>query len=186
MEIVLNFIIFIGKCVYTTLPGIVANMAPLFVKDINLLNYPIDFGITIKGEIILGPRKTFRGLISGIIFAIIAINIQYCIYKFTPFKNLTLYNFKEINFQLLGFLFGFGVLFGDMIESFIKRRLNMSPGKSLIPFDQIDCVLGGLIFGRIVWDYSYKYALTIILLTFFLHIIGRHIGYYLGFCETKW
>ena len=186
MELVFNFIAFIGKCIYTTLPGMLANMAPLFVKDLNFLNYPLDLGIKINGDMILGPRKTFRGLIAGIIFAMIIINIQYLIYRFTPLKSLTLYNFEEINFQLLGFLFGFGVLFGDMFESFIKRRLNMPPGKSLIPFDQIDCVLGGLIFGRIAWAYSYKYALTIILLTFFLHIAGRHAGYYLGFCKTKW
>jgi CDP-2,3-bis-(O-geranylgeranyl)-sn-glycerol synthase len=163
-----------------------ANMAPLFVKDINLLNYPIDFGLKIKDNIILGPSKTYRGLISGIIFAMVIINIQFCIYKFTPLKNLTLYSFEEINFQLLGFLFGFGVLFGDIFESFIKRRLNMAPGKSLIPLDQIDCVIGGLAFGRIAWAYSCKYALTIIILTFFFHILGRHAGYYLGFCKTKW
>ena len=186
MEIILDFIAFIGKCIYTTLPGILANMAPLFVKDLKIFNYPLDFGVKIKGKIILGPRKTFRGLIAGIIFAMIAMNFQFCIYKFTPLKNLTLYSFEEINFQLLGFLFGFGVLFGDLFESFIKRRLNMDPGQSLIPLDQIDCVLGGLVFGRIAWAYSCKYALTIIIITFFIHILGRHIGYYLGFCDTKW
>lgn len=186
MEIFLIVLIYIAKSIYTTLPGMIANMAPIFVKDLNILNYPIDFGITIKGKIILGPRKTYRGLISGIIAAMIIINIQYLIDKYTLLKNLTLYDFDDINFQLLGFLFGFGVLFGDIFESFIKRRLDMPPGASLIPWDQIDCVLGGLIFGRIAWAYSYKYAIAIILVTFILHITIRHIGYYLGFCSTKW
>ncbi len=186
MDTLINILIFIGKSIYTTLPGMMANMAPIFVKDLNILNYPIDFGITVKGKIILGPRKTYRGLISGIIAAMIIINIQYLIDKYTIFKNLTLYDFEEINFHLLGFLFGFGVLFGDIFESFIKRRLDMAPGKSLIPWDQIDCVLGGLIFGRIAWAYSYKYAITIILITFVLHITLRHVGYYLGLCSTKW
>ena len=81
---------------------------------------------------------------------------------------------------------GFGVMFGDVFESFIKRRLNMPVSKSLVPWDQLDCVLGGLIFVRIEWNYSLKYAITIIILTFFVHVIGRHIGYYIGLCESKW
>lgn len=186
MNIIIDLLIYTGKCIYSTLPPIFANMAPIITQKIKILNYPLDFGLKIKGKPVLGPKKTFRGLISGILFSMVIMNIEFLIYKFTPFKTLTIFDFETINFQALAFLMGFGVIFGDSVESFIKRRLEIPPGKKFIPWDQLDCVLGGLSFGRIVWPFPIKYGIIIIIATFFIHITIRHIAYYLGINETKW
>lgn len=167
------------------LPAIAANTAPLFVKNINFLNYPIDFGKTIGGKPIFGKKKTFRGFFFGILFSMTMVYIQFLLYK-TMQINLVLYNYENLNIHLFGFLIGFGVLFGDLVKSFIKRRLGYKESESFIPWDQLDCALGGLIFIRFVWSYPVTFAITVILLTFFLHITIRHIGYYLGICESKW
>ena len=91
-----------------------------------------------------------------------------------------------VNIYLFGFLAGFGVLFGDLVESFFKRRLDIAPGKSFFPWDQIDSVLGGLLFISIVYLPPWHVVVTLIVLTLVLHISIRHIGYYLGIEKSKW
>ncbi len=186
MNLIINNLIFIGQSIYTTLPGIFANMAPIIFKNVPFLNYPIDFYIMINGKPMLGKNKTFRGLFFGIIIAMIVLYIQYFIYKFFGFKNLSLIDYDKINYHLFGFLAGFGVIFGDIFKSFIKRRLDIPPSKKFVPWDQIDCALGGLLFIRIVWAYSLRYAITIILLTFIIHISIRHLAFYLKITDSKW
>jgi CDP-2,3-bis-(O-geranylgeranyl)-sn-glycerol synthase len=185
LAIILNILIFIGNTIYTMFPAIAANMAPAITRKISIMNYPLDFNKILFGKPILGSNKTFRGLISGILFSIIIINIQYILFKYAGF-NFTLYDFDLINYQLLGFLLGFGVIAGDAIKSFFKRRFDILPGKSFIPWDQIDSSLGALLFGKIAWDYSWVAGITIVILTFIIHVIIRHIGYYLGIVENKW
>ncbi len=184
MTKIVAFTIFFLQSIYTTLPAIMANTAPVLTRKINFLGYPLDHYITIGGIRILGDNKTYRGLISGVVFSVITISIQYATYKFTGF-DYTLYNFEQVNFIALGSLMGFGVMFGDAFKSVIKRRMNIPPGHSFIPWDQLDCVIGGLLFGRIVWNFPIAYGVLIIITTFFLHILFRQVGYLLGICE-KW
>ena len=64
------------------LPAYFANMAPVIVKNVfKKLAFSIDFNKKIKNKPILGKNKTFRGLIFGIIFAIIAAFVQFLLYK---------------------------------------------------------------------------------------------------------
>jgi len=169
-------------------PGITANAAPLIVKNlkINFLNYPVDFGKKIDGEYILGPNKTFRGLLAGVVFSVLTITLQVVLNKYTFLKNFELIDFEKTNFMAAGLLIGSGVLIGDLAKSFIKRRLKIPPGKSFIPWDQIDCSIGGLLFLRIVWPFSWQFFIFTVIMTFILHISVRHISYYLKFTETKW
>ena len=180
-----GILIYILKCIYTTLPAMFANFAPIIVQKVNFLVYPLDFNKTIGGTPILGKNKTFRGLFFGILSSIIIMNVEYGIYKLSGW-DFTIYSFDTVNFQALGFLMGFGVIAGDSVKSFIKRRLAIEPGKSFIPWDQIDCVLGGLLFGRIVWDFPIMYGISIIIITFCMHIGIRYIAYYLGITKSKW
>jgi CDP-2,3-bis-(O-geranylgeranyl)-sn-glycerol synthase len=186
LDDIINFLIYTGKCSYTILPGVAANIAPMLVSKINFLNYPVDFGFQLNSQPVFGKNKTYRGLLFAILFSIITIQLQYLIFKYTSFKDLTLYDFNSLNIYFFGFLFGFGGMAGDLVKSFFKRRLNIDPGKSFIPWDQIDCAIGGLLFGRIVWAYSLKFAIVVIFITFFLHIFIRFIAYYSGLNKTKW
>lgn len=179
------FLIFVLKVVYTTIPAIAANIAPILTKKIPFLVYPLDFNIFVKGERLLGDHKTFRGLLSGITLSVILMTAQYLVDRYTSFK-FSLIDFDKVNFFWIGFLMGLGVILGDAVKSLVKRRLKIPPGNSFIPWDQIDCVLGGLLVGRIVWDFPIGYGLVIIFMTFFLHILIRHIAFYLGVCDTKW
>ena len=114
------------------LPAYFANMAPVIAKKINFLKVPLDFGKKISNKPIFGKNKTFRGLVFGVLFAVIIAYIQYIFDNYGIFMDLPLTDYS--NWLLLGFLMGFGAIFGDLVKSFIKRRLNYDPGKKTIDY----------------------------------------------------
>jgi len=173
------------QCFYFILPAYVANMAPVIVKDgFKSLKIPIDFNKKILGRNIFGKNKTFRGLIFGILFAIIMAYIQFVFYNNGILDSLALIDYS--NWLSTGLLMGSGAIFGDLAESFIKRRLNLRPGESFIPFDQLDFVIGALIFVYPLAILSLNKIILILLLTLILHVVVNHIAYYSRIRKEKW
>ena len=168
--------IFIIKCIYFMLPAYFANMAPVIVKkSFKKLAIPVN-------EKIFGKNKTYRGLIFGILFAIIIAFAQYLAYS--PLNYL--YFFDYSNWLELGFLIGSGAVFGDLIKSFFKRMLGYKPGQPFVPFDQIDFVIGALLFVSLVFELTIEMIVTIIITSFILHILVNHAAYYLKIRNEKW
>jgi CDP-diglyceride synthetase len=77
---------------YLMLPIYFANMAPVIVKKINFLKYPIDLGIKFNKKPIFGKNKTFRGLFFGVIFAIIVAFIQFLLFQDPAFQRISLFD----------------------------------------------------------------------------------------------
>ena len=179
MEIIL-------KSLYLILPGILANMAPVIFKRINFLNYPIDFNKTLNEKPIFGNHKTYRGLFFGIIFSILIVLIQRKLHAYEFFENISLINYQNVNILLLGFLIGFGVLFGDLTKSFFKRRLNIKPGERWFPFDQLDSLIGGLVFVSFVYTPPLEIILILIIMAIGLSIFTNYLGYKLKLKDTRW
>ena len=177
----LNLII---QCFYFILPAYFANMAPVIVKKINFLEIPIDFNKKINDKPIFGKNKTFRGLIFGIIFAMIITYLQFLLYKNGLFVEISITDYS--NWSLIGFLMGFGAIFGDLVESFVKRRLNYKSGKSFVPFDQLDFVVGALIFVYPLVTLLLDKIIIILVLSFVLHVIVNHFAFYMGIRKEKW
>ena len=179
-------IYYVLQLLYLMLPAYFANMAPVFVcKILKPLAYPLDFGYKWKGKRILGTHKTMRGLIAGIIAAIIIVYMQQMLYRIPFFTQLSLINYDLIG-PMLGFLMGFGALFGDAVGSFIKRQCNIKEGKKFLPIDQIDFVIGALYFMAFIYHPGWSAMGIIIIATFVLALIVKRIGYYLGLGQEKW
>ena len=159
-------------------------MAPVMVKKVNLLAFPLDFNKAINKKPILGKNKTFRGLIFGVLFGIVIAYFQFLLYTNQFFKNISFIEYQ--NWLLFGFLMGLGALVGDLIKSFFKRRLDIEPGARFIPFDQIDFVVGALIFTMPIFDLTLKIFTMSLLLSFLLHILVNHIAFYLKVRNEKW
>ena len=179
-----TFSFFILKCFYFMLPAYFANMAPVIVKRIKLFNFPVDFGKKIDGKPILGSHKTFRGFIFGIIFAVIIAYAQFLLHQIGFFRNLSFFDYD--GWLLLGLLMGFGALAGDSVKSFFKRRLDIKPGHKFIPFDQIDFIVGALVFAMLLADLTLKIFLTSLFLSVILLIIVNHIAFYMKIRSEKW
>ncbi len=142
----------------TMLPLILSGiMNMVFVKKSKLYkkyNFPIDMHKTLKdGKRIFGDNKTAIGFISMIVFCII-IQVMYgafCNLLSINEKN-ELYIYYKNTFTLnltAGFLFGLSYMLFELPNSFIKRRLDIKPGKTargikgiFFVIDQIDSLLG--------------------------------------------
>lgn len=160
-------------------------MAPVIVKNIfNKLKVPIDFNKKINNKPVFGRNKTFRGLIFGVLFAIVIAYLQFLLHSNNIFVDISIVDYS--NWLSIGFLLGFGAIFGDLVESFVKRRMDYKPGKAFVPFDQLDFVVGALIFVVPLVVLSLNKILVILLLSFVLHIIVNHLAFYLKIRKEKW
>ncbi|MBI5066012.1 CDP-archaeol synthase [Candidatus Woesearchaeota archaeon] len=167
------------KLFYFILPIYFANMAPVFLGKLNFFTTPMDFGITWNKKRLFGDHKTWKGLIGGILSAIIVVFIQS---KFNT--GLELYNHSQP--LLFGFLLGFGALIGDAVKSFLKRRINIKSGQPWIPFDQIDYSVGALLFVSPLYFIGWLNGVIVVFFSFLLHVLANHLGYYLGIRKLKW
>ena len=181
--------------VYFLVPAYFANMAPPLAKKFKIfefLNTSIDNGKNFRDKRpIFGKNKTYRGFVVGIIGGIIGACLQIFLYNFDSFKSISIIGVDYTNVYLillLGILMGFGAIAGDLVESFFKRRLNIDSGKSFVPWDQIDLVIGAYIFALpiVYWYLTWQIVIISIVISFFLHVITNHISFYLKIRREKW
>lgn len=153
-------------------PAAVGNVSPMFaarIPWIRRFNTPLDLGKHYKDKRIFGANKTWRGLIAGTIMGgITSILISY---YFVPNSADAWYTF------LVGAALGSGALVGDAVESFFKRQRGIAPGKSWFPFDQIDYIIGGLIFVYPLTLIPPVLMLGILVLFFGVHLFFSYIAY---------
>ena len=165
------------------LPAGLSNATPVFVSKLPLLknwNYPMDFHLNFQGVRVFGDNKTIRGFICGILAAILTSWLLQQWYLGDPaIRELLKFDFGSLNPLVFGLLSGSGALFGDAIKSFFKRRTSIKPGESWFPFDQIDYIIGGIVFLLPYVRLSAVVYLLILVLYFLLHIISTVTGYYL-------
>lgn len=172
---------------YFMLPVYMANMAPVIFRNrLKFLDKPMDFGKTYKGKRILGANKTIRGLIVGIILAIIIVYLQYLLKDTRVFYSMTLPALDYSNWFALGILMGAGAIIGDAVESFFKRRLGIVPGKPWVPFDQVDFVVGALLFVSIIYIPKWYVIVSVLLISFLLHFLTNHTAYWFKIRKEKW
>lgn len=163
------------------LPAGIANVTPIIITKLPLLkewNGPVDFGLQFRGRPILGPHKTIRGLLVGTLAGLLVFMLQVQAYESYSWAREVSGNLDYSQLSLwLGVLLGFGALFGDLVKSFFKRQLNVVSGKSWFPFDQLDYIVGGLIFSSIVVLLSLKQYLLIAIVWFLIHLLSSYVGY---------
>ncbi|MEM0149908.1 MAG: CDP-archaeol synthase, partial [Candidatus Micrarchaeaceae archaeon] len=135
---------------------------------------PLDFNRKINGKRLFGAHKTVRGTASSIIAGIAAGAIEAI---FLPYMLIA------------SVLLTIGANIGDLLGSFIKRRMDMKPGKSLPVMDQY----GFFIFALIVaYPMAYMHfpdaygIIFLIVLTGALHILTNRGAHRLKLKEVPW
>lgn len=154
------------ELLYFFLPAAVANMMPVLVNKVPILNNPLDHKKTWNKKRIFGKNKTYRGIIAGLIGATITAYVQS-----TPI--------------IIGLAMGIGALGGDLIKSCIKRQANIKPGVSWTPWDQIDWIIGAIILTAIFKTIYFWEMIQIIIIAGLLHPIVNYIGYKLKLKKNK-
>lgn len=168
------------------LPAGLANGAPVIANKVPFLNKftaPMDFKKNYRGKRIFGDNKTWRGFLAGIFTAIVTVWLQQIAYQNFGWAASWSgpINYSSTSVFALGFLLGAGALLGDALESFIKRQLEIPSGESWFPFDQLDYVIGGIVFASFLVQLAILYYLLILIVWFALHIINAYLFYLLGF-----
>lgn len=167
------------------LPAAVANVTPIVaavMPGLKRWNAPVDGGLKFRGKPLLGNHKTWRGYVVGVGCALLCFWLQQLITSHaepiralvsdgTDFARLPLY---------LGPLLGFGALFGDSVKSFLKRQRGIESGRSWVPFDQIDYIIGALLFSLPVKTLSLAQYAWIVVIWFVMHLLFSYLGYKWG------
>jgi CDP-2,3-bis-(O-geranylgeranyl)-sn-glycerol synthase len=167
------------------LPAAAANAIPIFAAAIPFLkkyDAPIDGGKTWRGHALLGPHKTWRGIISGIIIATFVLWIQQLLAANFSWTELVTghVDYATLPTLILGPLFAIGALGGDAIESFFKRQRNIQSGGSWVPFDQLDYIIGSVLVSLFFVILTPMQYVWIFIVWFLTHLLASYIGYLLG------
>lgn len=153
---ILNLIII---AIWFILPAYFANAVPVLFGKIFKGRFPIDFNKTWNGKPIFGKGKTFPGFLGGILIG-------------------TTVGFLQGRF-FAGLLLSIGALIGDLIKSLIKRRVGIASGKSWPIADQLDFVIGALLFVSIVQVLSLATIIIVLILTPAIHLAANATAYLL-------
>lgn len=110
------------------------------------LTFPLDHYKTIRGRRIFGQNKTYRGLLVMVLTSIVVVYVYaYIVGHSSRVASLNLLRFDHYSPAIYGLIYGFGYVIGELPNSFIKRQLDITEGKShrfiqrLI--DQLDSVV---------------------------------------------
>ncbi|MBD3205691.1 CDP-2,3-bis-(O-geranylgeranyl)-sn-glycerol synthase [Candidatus Bathyarchaeota archaeon] len=151
------------QAVYLFLPAYFANASPVIFGG----GAPLDGGVNwLDGKPFLGGHKTTKGTIFGIVIGTIVGLAQ---------GNL-----------LGGALQSVGAMLGDIITSFLKRRINIEPGESFPLADQLDFILFAVILSYPIQYQSWETTILIIIVTLPLHYLTNVIAYFLGLKKHPW
>jgi CDP-2,3-bis-(O-geranylgeranyl)-sn-glycerol synthase len=154
---------------------------------------PIDGGRNFRdGHRILGNGKTIRGFIVGIVFGTLTgvgqfLAAPYLKPVLAQFVNIT----PEMDYVLnitvpVTFLLSLGALTGDVIGSFIKRRVNLKSGDPSPFLDQTGFIIMALIFAFPLMLPSPVFVIVLILTTLGIHWLSNVVGYLLGLKKNPW
>ena len=141
-------------------PAYAANGAPILFGG----GAPLDFKRKLGGKRIFGNNKTIRGTAAALLIGILAGALESLAFPFM---------------LKISILLALGAIFGDLLGSFIKRRLDYKSGRSFPIMDQFGFVVFALIFAFWLGNLPMLYGLAfIIVLTGILHPltnIGAHL-----------
>jgi CDP-2,3-bis-(O-geranylgeranyl)-sn-glycerol synthase len=132
----------------------------------------LDFGKNfVDGRRIFGKNKTFRGFFFGLAIGVMA-----------GLAETFLFGYPLL-FSILSPL---GALLGDLTGAFLKRRLDIAPGGLLPVVDQIDFVVGAIVFSLPLSIISLELALAMLIITPPIHLLTNFVAYKLKLKSNPW
>jgi CDP-2,3-bis-(O-geranylgeranyl)-sn-glycerol synthase len=127
------------------------------------------------GRRVFGSGKTVRGTLAGILVG--------TLYKVV--ENLA--TAQPVGRELmLAFLLASGAMGGDLVGSFIKRRIGIESGESAPLLDQLDFALGALFLATFITPISTQTIIILLLITPIGHLGVNITGFLLHRKEVPW
>ena len=149
-------------------PAYCANAAPVLAGG----GLPLDFGKNFyDGKRVFGKNKTFRGFFFGLAIGILVGLVEYVVFDYS---------------LLFSVLSPLGALTGDLAGAFLKRRVGIPPGGLLPVIDQIDFVVGAIVFSLPVMTIPIELAAAVLLITPPIHLFTNFVAYKLKLKSNPW
>lgn len=145
---------------------------------------PIDGGRKMPdGKPVFGSHKTIRGFAAGIIAGTLTSVAESAVLQFDAPPGFVL----PFQFTVwLGFVISFGALMGDLVHSFVKRRIGVAEGAPHPVADQLDFVLGAVLFSFLVSAPPVVTILIILVITLPIHLLTNFLAYVVGVKKNPW
>lgn len=175
--------------IWIGLPAWIANATPVLGGG----GRPIDGGHVFRdGRRLLGKGKTIRGFLVGIVFGTLTGIAQFLAAPYLrPLLQMFVTVTSEMDYVLfmqvpVAILMSCGALTGDLVGSFIKRRVNIKSGDPSPVMDQLGFIIMALLFTAPIFIPSPVFVTILIITTFFVHWLSNVLGYFLGLKNHPW
>lgn len=151
----------------------VANAMPVLVAKIIKHRHPIDFGRYLSnGHRVLGDGKSIEGFISGVIAGV-------CVGYLAELKGILMIT--------EAFVLSLGAMTGDVMGSFIKRRIGLKSGDPAPLLDQLCFILTALAFYQVVFGGVDSFTFIVLLvITPPLHLATNYLAFKLRLKDKPW
>jgi len=168
----MDIVILIVEALKFIFPAYCANAVPVIAGG----GRPMDFGKNFfDGKPVFGKNKTFRGFFFGLAVGVFVGLVESLVFSYpVPFSVL---------FSVLSPL---GALFGDLAGAFLKRRLGIAPGDLFPIVDQVDFVVGAILFSLPLTIIYWELAVAVIIITPPIHMLTNFLAYKLKLKKTPW
>ncbi len=172
----MDIVLLIVEALKFIFPAYCANGTPVLAGG----GTKMDFGRNFRdGKRIFGNNKTFRGFFFGWGVGFLVGLIEGFVFGFDNYP------------VLFAVLIPLGALLGDLTGAFVKRRLDIAPGGLLPVVDQIDFVVGAVVFALplalINWSgLSWEVIITVMLITPPIHLFTNFLAYKLKLKKNPW
>jgi len=145
---------------------------------------PIDLGKNFfDGRRVLGDGKTYRGLVGGIVCGVFIGFVQ---------MNTPLGHYLGVHTLSVVCALSIGALLGDLVESFLKRRLGLRRGAKFPVADQLDFVVGACALTYLLeplWftaNFTPLKLIVVFVATPLLHRLTNIVGYRIKLKKEPW
>ncbi len=150
-------------------PAYCANATPVLAGGGPKMDFGKNF---VDGKRLFGNNKTFRGFLFGWVIGMLVGSVEFVVFPGFP--------------VLFVVLIPLGALLGDLTGAFIKRRIGIAPGGLLPIVDQVDFVVGALVFSIPLAIVSWELAVTVLLITPPIHLFTNFLAYKLKLKKHPW
>lgn len=152
-------------------PAYCANATPVLAGGGKQMDFGRNF---VDGKRIFGNNKTFRGFFFGWGMGIGVGLAEGLVFGFQNYPIL------------FALLIPLGALLGDLAGAFIKRRMGIAPGGLLPIIDQVDFVVGAVVFSIPLYLIGWEVAVSVLLITPPIHLFTNFLAYKMKLKKNPW
>ncbi len=158
----------IVKAITFIFPAYCANAVPVLAGG----GLEMDLGKNfVDGKRVFGNNKTFRGFFFGLAVGVGVGLVEWILFEY-PF--------------LFSLLTPLGALLGDLAAAFLKRRLGIAPGGLFPIVDQVDFVVGAIVFALPLAMVYWELVVATLLITPPIHLLTNFGAYKLKLKKNPW